>query len=131
MNSTGSNFNQIVVPSASSKRSHKVQNSQSVGSSQASQRRKNNSQQSNKNAFAVPQQYMPTGSTQNAAELAQLMKKREKLNKSAMDKLNDPLVNQRKFAQPGHPQMFTSKGTDSALNQVNKIYAEKRAVSQL
>lgn len=60
------------------------------------------------------------------------MKKREKLNKSAMDKLNDPLVNQRKFTQQGHPQnMFNSKGTESALHQVNKIYAEKRAGSQL
>lgn len=36
LNSTGTNFNQIIVPSASSKRSHKVSNSQSVGSNQTS-----------------------------------------------------------------------------------------------
>jgi hypothetical protein len=32
-------------------------------------------------------------------DLAQLMKKREKLNNSALDRIGDPLNNSRKFSQ--------------------------------
>ena len=91
MNSTGSKFNQIIVPSASSKRSHKVTNNQTIGSNQASNRRKNNSQNT-KGSFGSNNTYIAQGSSQ-AADLTQLIKKREKMNKSAMDQLNDPLIN--------------------------------------
>lgn len=60
------------------------------------------------------------------------MKKREKMNNSALDKI-DPLLNQRKFASSQHNQIFSSghntrKG-DSDSHNVGKIYNEKKSGS--
>ena len=48
------------------------------------------------------------------AELAQLIKKREKMNNSALDKVNDPLINSRKLTQQQH-QMFQQSITRDKL----------------
>ena len=52
MNASNQNFNQIIVPSTSSKRSHKLNNGQNLGSS-SNPRRKTHSQNQKSNNFAV------------------------------------------------------------------------------
>jgi len=54
-------------------------------------------------------------------DLVQLMKKREKLNNSALDRIgaNDPLNNSRKFAQQFEPNNIS----------VSKIYDKKSSVN--
>lgn len=100
MNSSSQNFNQIIVPSTSSKRSHKITNGQNLGSS-SNPRRKTHSQNQKQTNFAVRNQYITQQQSQQQAQndLVQLMKKREKMNNSALDRIGggETLNGSKKF----------------------------------
>ena len=150
----------MAAASTSSKRSQKLNGGgqgQSGTGSQSSQRRKGNSQTVAKNNFNVANQYLTnqppaTGAGLSTAQtnlmntaqsdIISMVKKREKMNNSALAQLGGPDAASRKFQTSGQTttnsiapatsgSMFNQNGKEGVIGsaQVSKIYNQKHTKS--